>query len=259
MYIVEQNAFPTEIVAVPTAIPVFIGYTENAKDTNGKSLTGVPFKISSISDYEENFGKGFKSKFKVNKDSSTSTVSVEIKPDTKAYLYDSIRIFYANGGGSCYIVSVGCHAGLETLSITLADLIAPLDTDKGCLVKEPEPTLVVVPDAVGLNDADCCNVYNAVLAHCNTMQSRMGIFDTPKTDAAFTNFDGFITNFRQALRMDFLKYGAVYFPWINTNIVREATEIDLNSLDIDKSNIDGFAKIFIEKAVPKVLQNYLKQ
>ena len=32
VYIVEKNAFPNSVVEVETAVPAFIGYTENAKN-----------------------------------------------------------------------------------------------------------------------------------------------------------------------------------------------------------------------------------
>ena len=63
VYIKELNAFPNSIVAVPTSIPVFIGYTEFATDLSENKLDGIPTPISSLSEFIILFGKGFKTKF----------------------------------------------------------------------------------------------------------------------------------------------------------------------------------------------------
>ena len=44
VYIEEKNPVPGSAVAVETAVPVFIGYTEKAM-RNGKSLVGIPTAI----------------------------------------------------------------------------------------------------------------------------------------------------------------------------------------------------------------------
>jgi uncharacterized protein len=58
VYIQENNAFPNSAVAVPTAVPVFIGYTQKAQ-RNGKSLIAKPIRISSLAEYVEIFSNGF--------------------------------------------------------------------------------------------------------------------------------------------------------------------------------------------------------
>lgn len=56
VYVTEIDAFPPSIAQVDTAIPVFIGYTQQALDTNGNNLTNVPTEISSLLDYQTYFG-----------------------------------------------------------------------------------------------------------------------------------------------------------------------------------------------------------
>src|SRR6202012_3466687 len=62
VYIQEIPAFPSSAVAVETAVPVFIGYTETAVWA-GKSPVNKPTKISSFAEYVEQFGNAFRSKF----------------------------------------------------------------------------------------------------------------------------------------------------------------------------------------------------
>ena len=55
VYITELPAFPNSVVAVATAVPAFIGYTEKA-DNKGTSLTNVPWRIASMVEYQDCFG-----------------------------------------------------------------------------------------------------------------------------------------------------------------------------------------------------------
>ena len=55
VYSAEKNAFPNSIVAVPTAVPAFIGYTEFARD-RGKSIAQTPWRIASLAEFEQFFG-----------------------------------------------------------------------------------------------------------------------------------------------------------------------------------------------------------
>lgn len=119
VYIEEKNAFPNSVVEVPTAVPAFVGYTEKA--LNGtKSLINSPFRITSLSEYQRYFGFGPTYTYAlVNPlpDNTPSDFSVGGKDyyfdqqQGKFLLYRSIRHFYDNGGGPCYIVSVGSYTG----------------------------------------------------------------------------------------------------------------------------------------------------
>jgi len=55
VYIVEQDAFPNTVIEVPTAIPVFLGYTEKAAD-GAVAKAGIPTRIGSLVDYVRIFG-----------------------------------------------------------------------------------------------------------------------------------------------------------------------------------------------------------
>ena len=62
VYIAEKDAFPGSAVAVETAVPVFIGYTEKA-ERNGRTLIAEPTAIASFAEYVEIFGQGYHHKF----------------------------------------------------------------------------------------------------------------------------------------------------------------------------------------------------
>ncbi|MEI2422223.1 phage tail sheath family protein, partial [Arthrospira platensis SPKY2] len=91
-----------------TAVPAFVGYTEKALGTDQSDLSDKPVKIRSLADFESLFGKAFEpEEFNVTVDTAQENAIESIIPDKRFFLYDSLRQFYDNGGGVCYIVSVG--------------------------------------------------------------------------------------------------------------------------------------------------------
>ena len=244
VYIEELDAFPRSIVAVPTAIPAFIGYTQFATDENGQSLNGIPFSIQSQSDFETYFGTGYQSTFD----------PVTLAPDKRFYLYDSIRLFYANGGGQCYIVSIGNYTVAPGDPVGV--LTTPLDITTGSLLKVEEVTLIVIPDVVSLTEDQAYkSVYPAVLAHCNFMRSRMGIFDLiPQVnDNTDPGLNKSIINFRSGVGINFLNYGTAYFPWLESGVVPTG-EVDFESINLQITSAN-FITNFGDPSIPTVNPN----
>ncbi|HTJ14039.1 MAG TPA: phage tail sheath C-terminal domain-containing protein [Dinghuibacter sp.] len=240
VYIQEIPAFPSSAVAVETAVPVFIGYTETAVWA-GKSLVNKPTKVSSFAEYVEQFGGAFRSKFTIadpdpKTPSETFLVNgapktVTLNKDNVAYLFNSIRLFYANGGGDCYILSVGTYSGKDTFTIQASDFIGSTDNPVSVfsiLEKEFEPTMVVMPDIIALGK-DAYAVYTQALMHCDTVQSRVSIFDV-RAQGLTEKMDDVILEFRTDIGTNFLNYGAAYYPWLKTSIV-QPSEVDFRNLD----------------------------
>ena len=222
IYLVEKNAFPNSVVEVATAIPVFIGYTEKA-EYKGQSLSNKPYRITSFAEYNSIFGGAPAIKFTLDDDGKSLTDSIlsdsAVDLSKRFRLYNSMRMFFQNGGSTCYILSVGNYDDSIEES-KLKDAIKLLE-------KEQEPTLVLVPDAVSLSDADsCANVQNEVLGHCNKMENRFAILDI---------YDGFkdlsdepVKAFREKIT-NYLNYGAAYYPWLNASVVT-SDEITFQSI-----------------------------
>ncbi|RRB07755.1 phage tail sheath family protein [Larkinella rosea] len=203
VYVEEISKFPPSIAEVETAIPAFIGHTEKAKQYTPDDLRMIPKKISSMLDFEVFFGGA--NKPVVN--------SVTINPETrevtdasityKNYLYDSLQLFYTNGGGVCYIVSIGSFND---------------DFDKGKFLdgltkikEEDEPTILLFPDAVNLSQADFKDVQQAALMQCGELMDRVTILDIKEGDELGERF-------RDDIGMTYLKYGAAYTPWLKANL-----------------------------------------
>ncbi len=221
VYIVEKNAFPNSAVEVATAVPAFIGYTEKAANGN-ESLEGKPFRISSMAEFHAFFGGSPTPIFELADAADGQTPSMTIgekktvisRKGAPFSFYYQMLMFFGNGGGPCYIVSVGDYT---KDAIDSQALINGIET----LLKEQEPTMVVVPEAVYLDEAGCSKVQAAMLNHCGyKMRNRFAILDV---------FDGYkdpqttqvITNFRTNIGDNFLDFGAVYYPWLNTSIVED--------------------------------------
>lgn len=263
VYIEEKKAFPNSVVEVETAIPAFIGYTKKAI-RNGKSQINIPVKVKSLKDYIEFFGKKFNSQFKLDKKSTDQTkpdkhvftvngeeMSIEYMDGHELYMFNCIRLFYSNGGGPCYIVSVGTYEGNKPPEITKKDLLAGLEI----LKKEQEPTMIVIPDAVVLPYDKCYAIYKEVLKHCAEMQSRVAILDVHN---GFLNRvkgadDDVIDSFRDNIGSENLNFGAAYYPWLNTDIIQKS-EISLENITLD---LDTLVEVIPEINAIAFIEEYL--
>lgn len=215
VYVEEIPKLPPSVAQVETAIPAFIGYTKKATDGTS-DLTKKPKRISSLVEFEQYFGGGAAPTVtEVNVDSNSNFVSAVVK--NSFYMYDALRMFYANGGGDCYIVSVGkSETGTTVLPAHFTDGMAELE-------KEDAPTIILFPDAVALNDTDIAAVQQAALLQCANLQDRFGLFDVKQVDtlgAAFRNNVG-INN---------LRYGAVYTPWLKVSLPKTIRYTDVQSV-----------------------------
>jgi phage tail sheath protein FI len=230
VYIEEKSAFPSSAVQVATAVPAFVGYTESALRDN-KSLINKPTRITSLSEFHQFFGGAPKTTFAVAADDATG-FKVEVDAATKFNLYRSMRMFFSNGGSTCYIVSVGNYDN----GVNAKDLND--EAEEGgipTLLKFPEPTMLVIPDAVLLEEQDCGALQTAMLMHCGKdMKSRVAIFDVFNGDQPRTyDENDVIVKSREGLGNNFLQWGASYYPYLNTTIV-QGDEVDFSNI----SNLD---------------------
>jgi phage tail sheath protein FI len=223
VYIEEIPKFPPSIAAVETAIPAFVGYTVKA-EKRGASLIGVPTKISSLLEYSTYFGEGVApAAIQLITTDTTNNYAVEsitIDGGNRFYLYDSVRLFYDNGGGDCYIVSVGLCDPTAGAEIGEADG-DPMGMLSGlvALEKEDEPTILLFPDAVTMDDDSFYSLQQAALMQCAKLQDRVAVFDLQENMA--DDLEEAVSNFRNAIGINALKYGMAYAPWIYTSYPRQ--------------------------------------
>jgi hypothetical protein len=234
VYIEEISLLPPSIAEVETAIPAFIGYTEKAKKNN-QSLTNVPTRITSLLEYKAYFGgadseTGIVVNINDTYDTSGNLSRVLDVPEpatkSKFLMYYSLQMYFANGGGPCYIISVGDYAA----TISKSDLGA--NGGLAELAKEDEPTLIVFPDATGVSTvANFYGLYQDALQQCQSLQDRFTILDTYNEASGFA--DTLRTNI--SLGTDYLKYGAVYYPWLKTTLpyVYRESDVSIAHVEVD--------------------------
>ena len=229
VYIQEIPVFPPSVAEVETAIPAFIGYTQKA-EKNGVDLDFTPTKIYSLKEYEEYFGGPVADEIAVavKLDTTTNTFQVTdyTAPDLTFNLYFAIKLFYANGGGPCYVVSVG--QATETGDVEIGDAAAGTGLLAGlaAIAAEDEPTLIVIPEAVNLTAANYGALVTAVLAQCDDLQDRFGVFDLYGGDEDLEPAD--LTTARGRFGNRGLKYGAAYYPFIRTALNYHVAEDESN-------------------------------
>ena len=208
VYIEEQSLLGSSVVQVDTAVPGFVGYTEKAPQTN------TPTAISSMLEYNEKFGGAYPEQ--LGADLTKTPVAVDAKNISDFKLYYHLQQFFANGGGKCYVVSVGNYPApdsTESKAIDTKKLTAGITT----LEKISDLTLLVVPEAV--KTTDWKTVYETMLNQCGKLKDRFSILDVPLTNPTVDDITKDVSSFRQlAPQADFIKYGAAYTPYLHTSL-----------------------------------------
>lgn len=229
VYVEEISVFPPSVAEVETAIPAFIGYTGIAKYSADNDLILKPTKIYSLKEYEQYYGFPEDDAIGISAADDGAggfRVTAFTQPALKYLLYYSVRMFFANGGGQCYIISVGTYLSPAVIDLAGDAGTSGLQDGLDALALEDEPTLIVIPEAVKLSAADYQTLVQAALTQCAKLGDRFGIFDIhdgmgdptvvagePKhlTDAQLTTNRGYFGN-------NHLKYGAAYYPFVKTTM-----------------------------------------
>lgn len=205
VYVEEISTLPPSVAEVSTAVPAFIGYTEK-----GEGIV----RIRTMLEYQEEFGGPAKGEMRLSAriDGATGTAEVtQVTPSASNshppfLLFHALDLYFKNGGGPCYIVSVGNYDATPERSHFLDGLKEA--------EKEDEPTLLVFPEATRLSKEDYYAVCGQALMQCNKLGDRFAILDVPYS------FDGVsrVEEFRKGVGINALKYGAAYHPYIRTTL-----------------------------------------
>ncbi len=227
----EIARLPSSVAEAETALPAFIGYTEKATNRDTVDLRLKPTKVLSLVEYERTFGyadSGDHISIEISTVGGRPQVAV-IEPKPKHLMYYSLRTFFANGGGGCYIVSVGPYA----------DGISSTALEEGLRQVESvdETTLLVVPEAISLDYAGYQSVVRKMLAQCAQLGDRFAILDlfdgyknTNEDVAVVPEQSGIpqVPAIRKRLVEanrdawpnipSLLRYGAAYYPFLKTTL-----------------------------------------
>ena len=255
VYIEEISKFPPSIAQVETAIPAFIGYTQQAI-VNGRDLhtplSIEPIRITSLVEYEQYFGTTAVEADgvitvtideQVDGDGTVVERSVTGAIDTPFAhnMYYAMQAYFRNGGGPCYVVSVGSLTAAPG-TITATDLQAGVNE----VATVDEVTLFVIPESQALSTpGDRANVFGTAIDQCGLLKDRFAIFDM-QVPTAGQNINAAATDFRNlSLTLDNLKYAAVYTPNVETtfNYLYDTTLVTLSHQQTDpdsNTTLGGF-------------------
>jgi len=202
VYVEEISTLPPSVAAVSTAIPAFIGYTQA-----GKKVA----RIRTLLEYKTIFGEAKPSNFKATTSVNADTEQKELlqvervvaADEAQFMMYYALSLFFSNGGESCYVVSIGDYSATPAKDDFKAGLAE--------IEKEDEPTLILMPDAVNLASVDYYELCQLALAQCDKLGDRFAIMD-------ILNGDGKVAEFRDNIGTNYLKYGAAYYPYLQTSL-----------------------------------------
>ena len=219
VYVDEISTLPPSVAPVSTAIPAFIGCTQLPDRQNENETNPVVARIDTLLEFETLFGGAPLSGFTVKTQTNTENDPVTLSRDTPLYeylLYYSLSLYFRNGGGSCYVVSIGNYEKAPTQDDFKAGLSA--------LEKEDEPTLILLTDAVHLGEANYYELCKIALTQCQKLKDRFVILDV-----LAGNFEGF----RDKIGVNSLMYGAAYHPYLQTtlNYQYEEAKVKINPPD----------------------------
>lgn len=241
---IQEVSTPAPVAGVGTAIPAFVGYVQKSdKDGDGIPML-TPVRINSFSDYEALFGgadpQGFDINVNdINSNGNTSrTLTVTKGAESIFKMYYNIRMYFSNGGGPCWIVPVGIYA--LTSVINKDDLISGLQS----LEKESEPTLLLYPDVVSINNNnDIKEVNTAAIDQCNNLKNRFTIMDV-KQENPETPFDDASTFRNDMTGIESLKYSAAYYPYLDTtmNFSFSLLNLQITNYTLNESSVLGFSE-----------------
>jgi phage tail sheath protein FI len=212
VYLEEIVKLPPSVASVETAIPCFLGVTQKATESLDDDLIGVSKKINSLADFEFFFGLADLSKAEVLVKLNVPS-EAKLSADYVNNLYYSVKHYFDNGGGPCYIHSIGKFDRTNVDADSYKNEIAKLDLDD-------EVTIIVMPDLIGLNNkSKYYDVFNNAMQKASDLKDKFVVIDVNqertngKVDILKSK-----SEFRNAIsnNVEALKYAAAYFPYVQT-------------------------------------------
>lgn len=242
VYIQEVSALGRSVMAVPTSIPAFIGYTRNTS-FEGKSLLNRAVRITSLSDFDSKFGGDFPAtefNFRKEADSPdyTDGSSQGYKLEVSGMFFRmaaAMKFFYANGGSESYVISVGDYSS----NFDKNHFINAIDL----LMDEPDPSLLVIPEAIISDVQSAYDIQNHMIMHCGTSKNKFAILDVPEGYNDLSQSPNCIEHFRNGVGgiiPEYNSYAAAYYPWLNSSIYQI---LDISFKNISEDFYDTLANI----------------
>ncbi|KAG0187716.1 hypothetical protein DFQ28_005936 [Apophysomyces sp. BC1034] len=199
--IVEQEPAAPQPIELPTAVPLFIGYTE-------KDASPAVCEVGTFDNYVERFGGP-------PPPPPPSALSPSPSLNTQCALYNTVRHYFDNGGGRCYILPVGTYESIKDAeAASVAATFGQLDFAT-VLAQAPEATLLAFPDLVLLSSDETrwIAAWKKMLTAYRYQRGMFALLDTPADPALARKCLEEIANEEP----DALAHGAAYWPHLITD------------------------------------------
>lgn len=240
VYVKEVSKFPPSVAGVATAIPAFIGFTQKPEHKENDKPQVV--RINSLLDYENLFGAG-------------PDLELNDKGELQNHtyvMYDSIRLFFDNGGSTCYVVSIGNYDATAFNAGVYTQGLEPLK-------KVDEVTLLVAPDAAMLlNETQLGAVHKAMLTQCAELGDRFAILDPKKTD----DLSSALKDFRENVGSNGLSYGAAYYPYLKTTYSKDISfdeMLKIATIKTEAEKINQFNDYYSKQTLELIISPFKEQ
>lgn len=256
VYVVEKDAFGSSIVANETAIPVFIGFTEKAVKSNGQELNYMkgsnnvrePILVSSTLEYEKSFGgpdlTGLISVVEVydsaaNKTNYVTTNKKDVSGTIQDYypglMYPSVSNFFANGGGSCYIVSIGSYDDFKPSDPSPVDMYFI----QKAIEQATTSTLLLPTDLIRYGDANYYNWGTQLADYAGSGDPKkyfcvLDVIQSNPSNPVFNEDD--ITAYRAAVNTSEPSFIGSYFPYLKS-LTSYAYKSDMKGVMLNGYNL----------------------
>ncbi|WP_440056287.1 phage tail sheath family protein (plasmid) [Pseudoalteromonas sp. T1lg65] len=236
VYVREKSILPPSVAEVATAIPAFIGHTTKLNEAkDAANFLNMPVRITSMVEFEANFGGPYLESFTLTPSSKgydiTNVAATATSParldNAMFFLHQAVSHFFANGGGACYVVSIGIAGSMASKEAYNAGI--------ELLNKVDEVTLISSPEAISLDEVGHYEVQNTALKHAEKRMDRFALVDaqmqaTPDGKTAIA----YDSERLRAKVTQGLKYGAAYYPYLRTTLAR-SYDPSMVTVDVDYS------------------------
>lgn len=277
VYVEENNNFGSSIVQNETAIPIFIGFTEYGKQANGDDLNVVkgstivrePVLISSMLEYNQVFGGA----------DVTGTIEITTKEDTvggtytseckkndvlyvPGYMQPSVYSFFSNGGGSCYVISLGTYDDFNLIEMpkTISDEMPSIER---AIELSERGTLILPTDLIrfGAENYYSWGGHFASLSGSGKKKYFTILDVIPKDETSDTYDSEDIENYRSSVTTTSPAFAAAYFPYLKSLTIYSFKE-DLSNVYLDGQQMsatptDNITLISIQEVKSYLSRNYI--
>lgn len=234
VYVVEKDSFGSSIVANETAIPVFIGFTEQALQSDGQELNFIkgsnnvrePILVNSVLEYQQTFGgadtTGLISLLSSYDSSANKTnyISRNLKKSgtgledyAPGLMYPSISNYFANGGGSCYIISIGNYNEFSASNFDPVNI----EFITEAIAHAAQATLIVPTDLIRYGSEKYYEWGTNLIEYCGkekTLFCVLDVIQAKPNDSVYDPKD--VDKYRNGVAPDATSYAATYFPYLRS-------------------------------------------